>query len=89
MSRIGYRRVLGDADFETAIHRDKWGVDIATWTPPDPEAVVAVDGDASEEEAEEAALAQMAARDVAQLSREERRERVDEVRRKLEALGYI
>jgi chromosome segregation protein len=81
-------RELGLQHLEDQI-RDKWGVDIATWTPPDPEAVVIADGAASEEEDEEAALAQLAARDVMQLSREERRERVDEVRRKLEALGEV
>ncbi len=79
--------------------RDKWGVDIATWTPPDPEAVPErppapgeglVEGsDTTPEQDEEAALAQLAARDVLQLSAEERRAKVDEVRRKLEALGEV
>ncbi len=70
--------------------RDKWGVDIATWTPPDPEVETASGETAtSEDDDEDAAVTHLAARDVLALSAEERRERVGEVRRKLEALGEV
>jgi chromosome segregation protein len=92
--------------------REKWGVEIASWTPPsvDPEAPAtelpeseasvaaplepAADATGGEEEEEEAATPN-AARDarenalLATLPLEQRKERLGEVRRKIQSLGDV
>ncbi len=70
--------------------RDKWQVELATWTPPaseaEPDAAEPPAAEDGEDDAEERALV---ARDVLALSSDERRTQVEQVRRKLEALGEV
>ncbi len=86
--------------------REKWDVELATWTPPaaegeplaPPDAAAEAGSDAApaaEAGDDEAELAPDAARDarenaqLARLPREERSRKLDEVRRKLQALGEV
>ncbi len=83
--------------------QERWGVEIASWTPPDPASLEAevVDSDetASDEASTDApeaaadedapALDARATIDLLALPRPERELRVGEVRRKLEALGEV
>ncbi len=85
--------------------QERWGVELAIWTPPAPEALEALGaeteereeeagdtetpGDGSPGEDEPPALTARAAFDLVALSRDEREQRAGEVRRKLEALGEV
>jgi chromosome segregation protein len=68
--------------------RERWNVELATWTPPSPEALAA-SAPAAAEDGEDAEAVALAARDVLALSRAERGERIEAVRRQLEALGEV
>lgn len=87
---------------ERQVH-ERWGVDLATWSPPAPEALdtLAAEADAHAGEDDEAAagdesgedegpaLTARAAFDLLGLARDERERRAADVRRKLEALGEV
>jgi chromosome segregation protein len=68
----------------------RWSVDLAAWTPPAPEALAATPALADEgEDAESSEALVLAARDVLALAPEQRRERLEAVRRQLESLGEV
>jgi chromosome segregation protein len=70
--------------------RERWGVDLATWTPPAPEALAAAPAPSEDgEDAEASEAVAVAARDVLALAPEQRGERLEVVRRQLEALGEV
>ncbi len=107
-------RELNLQHLEQAV-RERWGVDLAAWTPPalegapeepPPAASAASDAAALEETAqaapgeeaatggetapdEEPALTPRAAVELVALPREERQQRLDDVRRRIEALGEV
>jgi len=96
---------LGEADLRL-IHlddsiREKWNVELVTWTPPaveplptagvstEPERAVDPESPDHEEAAPDAAREARANAQLAQLPIDERRKRLEEVRQRLQALGDV
>jgi chromosome segregation protein len=84
--------------------QERWGVELASWSPPAPGAVDEIraaadedeggtepagDGERAADEDDAPALTARASEDLLALPREEREHRVSDVRRKLEALGEV